>query len=414
MSSTFAPTTHLPETKTICACRKEARTACAGDATYEHGNKKYCVMHYPSNDKANTFWNELKKKMDAEDYNFRGVHFPEGISFSGYKKTNEERFCFNKDANFDFATFSGEADFSNVMFNGEASFTFATFNNLAAFGFVIFGGAVNFNFAVFNEIVLFRATRFKKQVNFRVAQFKDSVRFWREQMDDEMFAEDASLTFDSLRIDKPERLSFRSVKLCPHWFINTDPRKFEFIEVDWDKFTFEQEREASKSDRLLSTAYRQLAMNAEENNLYIEATKFRYNSMNLRRLEKSNGRAFWTLDFWYWSLSGYGERVGRATVALLLILFLSCVPYWFTGFASSKDTTQNKIGAPIQVMLAPEQNKAKQFLATLVYSLETASLQKPEPRPVTTIARLFVGLETILAPLQAALLALAIRRKYMR
>jgi hypothetical protein len=42
------------------------------------------------------------------------------------------------------------------------------------------------------------------------------------------------------------------------------------------------------------------------------------------------------------------------------------------------------------------------------------TLQKPEPRPATGAAQAVVMLETILGPVQAALLALAIRRKFMR
>ena len=50
----------------------------------------------------------------------------------------------------------------------------------------------------------------------------------------------------------------------------------------------------------------------------------------------------------------------------------------------------------------------------LTYSLGVMSLQKPEPKPATGTAQTLVTLETILGPLQAALLALAIRRKFMR
>ena len=42
------------------------------------------------------------------------------------------------------------------------------------------------------------------------------------------------------------------------------------------------------------------------------------------------------------------------------------------------------------------------------------TLQKPEPRPATGVAQALVMVETILGPVQAALLALAIRRKFMR
>lgn len=405
MSISPNPESISPEIEAICACPKEARAACAGDAIYELESKKYCVMHYPSKDKAKAFWNELERKIDAEDYNFRGVYFPEGISFSGYKKTNEERFYFTKDANFNSATFNGEADFSKVTFNGEASFTFATFSNLAAFGFVIFSGAVDFSFSVFNGFTLFRATQFKKQVCFLATQFKDYVKFWREQMDEEMFGGEATLTFDSLRIEKPERLSFHSVKLRPHWFINTDSRKFEFVHVNWGNIAKELKNElisaqrllkqenSSSADRLLSTAYRQLAVNAEDNNRYTQAAQLRYNSMDLQRKEKWCGLNIFSLDFWYWTLSGYGERILHATVALFVILATFAFLYTKVGFVPD-----NPLG----------------WRQAIIYSFGTALLQKLEPRPFTLSAQACVIAEMFLAPLQAALLALAIRRKYMR
>lgn len=65
-------------------------------------------------------------------------------------------------------------------------------------------------------------------------------------------------------------------------------------------------------------------------------------------------------------------------------------------------TTEDKTGKPLE------------FSRALTYSLGVMSLQKPEPKPLTGTAQTLVLLETILGPLQAALLALAIRRKFMR
>lgn len=50
----------------------------------------------------------------------------------------------------------------------------------------------------------------------------------------------------------------------------------------------------------------------------------------------------------------------------------------------------------------------------LLYSAGVMALQKPEPAPANKRAKFFVLLETIFGPVQAALLALAIRRKFMR
>jgi len=60
------------------------------------------------------------------------------------------------------------------------------------------------------------------------------------------------------------------------------------------------------------------------------------------------------------------------------------------------------IGAPLK------------FSRALTYSAGVMTLQKPEPQPATAEAQTVVLLETILGPVQAALLALAIRRKFMR
>ena len=54
------------------------------------------------------------------------------------------------------------------------------------------------------------------------------------------------------------------------------------------------------------------------------------------------------------------------------------------------------------------------FSRALAYSAGVMTLQKPEPRPATIAGQTLVLLETVLGPVQAALLALAIRRKFMR
>lgn len=492
MSSTSDPATNPPETKATCALNsqipdkywEEASEACAGDANCEHEGKRFCVMHYPVQNKTEAFRDALRKKIAAEDFNFCGVYFPEEVKFSSEFLTSTDfSFAifgsdadfssakFGQQATFMSATFIGSADFMGaefsdvadftaaafrsdayfgyafsfttgiraVAFNSNANFSYAEFSGKANFGSAKFIGNADFLDATFSGLTLFTATEFLKEINFRNAQFKDYVKF-----KDCKFGEGAALTFDSLRIEKPERLSFHSVKLRPHWFINTDPRKFEFIDVDWGNIAKELKSELANTKtttsphHLLSIAYRDLAMNAEERHRYDEAMNFRDASMETSFLssqkkwledwcKQRHGKwsfetsSWWwnitltnvvSLNWWYRTLSRYGESPTRAAIVLLLLLVLSCVPYWFTGFAPSKEDPRKN--APVRVALSPNQSKIEQAFATFVYSLETASLQKPEPRPVTTVARFFVGLETILAPLQAALLALAIRRRYLR
>jgi len=67
-----------------------------------------------------------------------------------------------------------------------------------------------------------------------------------------------------------------------------------------------------------------------------------------------------------------------------------------------------------EVIKQDERGTPLKFRRALIYSAGVMTLQKPEPKPATTTAQAVVLLETVLGPVQAALLALAIRRKFMR
>src|SRR5205085_5399990 len=123
--------------------------------------------------------------------------------------------------------------------------------------------------------------------------------------------------------------------------------------------------------RLLEIACRNLAVNAEENNRYEEASRFRYMAMEARRLEKWRGFAFWTLGWWYWLASGYGERVWLAFAWLIGIWLLSAMFYVGLGFPN------------------------RELSSALLYSAGVMTLKKPEPRPATNAAQSLVMLETI-------------------
>jgi hypothetical protein len=85
--------------------------------------------------------------------------------------------------------------------------------------------------------------------------------------------------------------------------------------------------------RLLAIACRNLAVNAEENHRYEEASRFRYMAMEARRRENWRGFVPWKLSWWYWLASGYGERVLKAFLVLLGIWFVAGLLYSRVGFA---------------------------------------------------------------------------------
>src|SRR6185369_3999934 len=163
--------------------------------------------------------------------------------------------------------------------------------------------------------------------------------------------------------------------------------------------------------RVLAITYRQLAINAEENHRYREASIFRYWSMDVRRREDISLRSLLSLDWWYWAASGYGERAGRAIIMLVILILLFGMAYLFVGFSRRDRTSEgNKTTTVVDITGAP----IRPMLSAFLYSAEVVTLQKPDPKPLTPWARILFTLETIFGPTQLALLALAIQRKFMR
>src|SRR5205807_9550714 len=245
---------------------------------------------------------------------------------------------------------------------------------------------------------------------------RNDVKF--EGNDETGFKSKSSLSLQNASIDKPERVSFWTLALQPHWFVNVDPRKFDFTNVDWDRLGIDEgianlkPQNISSPYRMLAITCRHLAVNAEENHRYEEASKFRYMAMEARRRENRRGLAFWRLSWWYWLASGYGERVLQAFLVLLGIWFVSGLLYTRVGFAR----WEPKLASESDAAIAPRDASGAplKLNRALTYSAGVMTLQKPEPRPATAAAQTVVLLETVLGPVQAAPLALAIRRKFMR
>jgi hypothetical protein len=384
---------------------------------------------------------------------FEGVTFSGEADFGSATFSGEADFgsaTFSDQAHFERATFSAKADFGSATFSGEADFGSATFNVEADFGSATFGAKGTFSSATFSANTNFADATFSGEADFHSATFsakayfagatfcgnaqfsfctlngktdlsfvtfRDYVRFTGKKTT-VMFSATSSLDLQFARIEKPEHLSFHSLSLWPHWFVNVDARQFEFINVKWHGSTAQEIKDLrsgypySAVHQLLAIAFRQLAVNAEDNHRYEEASRFRYMAMDVGRRERWRGFAFWRLDWWYWLASGYGERVLQAFLVLLGILLLGASVYNHVGFAR----WEPKLASETDVVTAKRDDMGTplKFSRALTYSAGVMTLQKPDPRPATTAAQTVVLLETVLGPVQAALLALAIRRKFMR
>jgi uncharacterized protein YjbI with pentapeptide repeats len=350
---------------------------------------------------------------------FSGASFGAVAHFSVVRFTgaNFINASFNA-ADFTEASFSDAALFGFTSFNDAADFSRASFSALAHFGSANFSAA-NFGEASFSADANFIHACFSAGTVFKSAKFKDNVCF-EGQSNRRAFGEQTQLTFQSATFEKPDRVSFHTLDLRPHWFVDVDTRKFVFTDVEFNYDLKDGLKRLKKAGvgaphRLLAIACRQLAVNAEENHRYRQASNFRYAAMDTGRLEWQQDRKikkFQFLHWLYWIASGYGERVRRAFWILVAMWLLFALSYTKVGFEHKTIKSGND-----QIPITAQEDtvgKPLPFKKVFTYSLGVMSLQKPEPKPVSIAAQTLVIFETILCPLQAALLALAIRRRFMR
>jgi Pentapeptide repeats (9 copies) len=456
--------TSEPESDFVCACEEWMRPACTGQPFFrEHQGKQYCVLHFPGKEKSADFERVLQRKLTNNDFVFRGVWFPDnrsfsdfsftgvvdfrGATFSGHTSFNTATFAatadfrsanFHSNVSFRSAVFSEEANFRSATFLAFTSFRFATFHAGANFSLVHFKNkAVSFSAASFGDVAIFRSatfcaaafrsSTFSAAADFDSAIFTGKADFSSTTFADRLgfagtenrcvFTEKSSLDLQLARIEKPDCVSFHTLSLRPNWFVKVDSRKFEFTNVSWNCSSIDEEvgelkgKRVSSPHSLLATACQCLAINAENNNRYEEASTFRYTAMEARRLESWRGFVPWRLSWWYWLGSGYGERIVRAFLVLLGIWLLAGLLYTRVGFARSDPRVTTEPNAV--VAKRDEMGASLNLSRALTYSAGVMTLQKPEPRPTTTAAQTLVLFETILGPVQTALLALAIRRKFM-
>jgi uncharacterized protein YjbI with pentapeptide repeats len=357
------------------------------------------------------------------DANFNSTIFEQDASFSYVvegdlkhrtefeAKADFSQARFRKRADFRGVTVKTEANFYDAKFSSITNFDEAEFKGIANFDAVTFEGGINFNSATFDGIcnvrgasfeyrVFFDDTSFKGDANFNLTSFKDSVRFKGK----DVFHPTSTPNFKEAKFHNPELVSFHSVSLRPYWFVDVNASEFDMVNVDWNwpHLSIEQEiqglvnrhKDVKSPYPLLGIACWNLAVNAEEKHRYEEASRFRYLAMEARRRSTSLRKSSPAMLHWlYWLLSGYGERILQAFGVLIGIWVLFACIY--------AATLNDKEGKPLR-------------WRALTYSASVIMLQKPEPVPTTPGLHGLVILETVLGPVQAALLALAIRRKFMR
>ena len=340
---------------------------------------------------------QFNARADFYNGNFYGP-----IAFTGASFSNDANFrevTFREDAVLS-AGFGGEAQFDSAVFLKGGDFSGSRFNGVAEFSLAEFKGVARFNRCMFASHADFSYSSFEKNVDLSCSRFQSSVRFlggflkWNRTI--RTFSLNSYVDLQEAEFEHPKEVTFQSVRLRPSWLIGTNPREFTFVNVEWHPSKLSEEiehfteRRIPYFHRLLEKTFWDISKNQEENSYYEQASRFRFWAFDVRRRSRLFGWKFWTLDWWYWAVSGYGERVGRAFVGLILIWIVFGFLYKLSGIGNFR------------------------FPQAMLYSFQVLLLQNPEPLPTTLSQRALFSLEKIAGPLQTALLALAIRRKFMR
>lgn len=304
---------------------------------WKHSDGKYyCLFHIPVQKKNTAKFKEIfqsrldsvkQKAAEIEElseegreeakrelsYDFRYVWFPSRVDLANYKFQAHINFSgatFSGESYFVEATFSTNADFIGTNFLSNSYFSSANFSKNADFSYSTFSGNVEFSSAIFEEDsqISFKASEFYGNVLFTEAKVKGYIHF---EMRPEISEKNYTLCFEGRRarldlqkviIEDAKRISFHLVRLQPHWFINTDARKYVFTDCWWkdNENVINAEREIQSlidlnvrnPHRVLGIACQQLAINAENNNHYQNASFFRSLAFEVEWSKKNKGFGF--------------------------------------------------------------------------------------------------------------------------
>jgi hypothetical protein len=353
----------------------------------------------------------LLKSLLQGGASFSRASFSGGTDFLGASFSGER-------TDFSLAHFSGEkTDFREADFRGNwTDFRGAQFTSSEE---TIFSGAqfsgerTDFRRVEFGSAeTYFRDAAFTGVVDFGEAIFREKVAF-SGTVGNPVFDSQAWVWFRRSRIEKPEVATFDSVVLHISWFLNTDVRKFSFTDVMWyglpggrpggpdDEIRALKERAVEWPHAQLAKICESLALLAEKNGDYEMAGEFYYWSMDVAR--KESRWRFGLLNNLYWALSGYGERILRAFGILVAICAVFAVLYMFAG------------PSKLQVLHTSGFSESIQHAGhAMVYSLGVLFRLSPDPKPDLGLFQLLVTIESIMGPVQIAVLLLAIRRKILR
>lgn len=420
----------------VCITEEEVKNFGLSSRLTEYNRGYYCLFHLPTNEKDTEKFDAIFKRryinyeLLAEELAIFGE---QALRIQNRKSQDFSYFWFPSKQEFNIKNYPSIVSFNGATFGSDVQFKDGFFSSHILFFNTLFKSDVSFINVTFEKesSLIFDKTGFEGKLEFIFSKFKGNLLFDGKN-DHRFFIKDKSfLSYRNNFVEDGKKNGFHNIRFEPSWFVNVDATDFRFTDCKWQyldgrKPDVHKELENLKNrgienpKAILRIACRQLAENAENNYRFEEAKMFRQMAFETEYLERKEiVKSWWGEKIFCWEFfsklpqklsslpwdfahrayrisSYYGESSIRATFVLLSILFISAILYMspLIQFEGGK----NGLG----------------IAEALSFSIRVMALQRPQPFPVNGFGQIVLALETILAPLQAALLALAIRRKFMR
>lgn len=352
----------------------------------EDGGNYFCLLHNPDKNKAEIFLKEFET-LKSNHSDFRAVVFPIAVEYNGNLPAN---------LNLTGATFQRLLKFKKATIHHlEMSEAYFEEDSELVFEESTCHGKINLDKAVFAGKLFLKGNKYE---------------FFTKTQN--------ALSLKDVRFEKPTNANFSSIRLRPHYFVGVDTTKLNFHDCVWSDSVIDEELKCCSHKELAQTA-NQIAINYEETRQFEESSFFRYRAMETKRIEKKGWRRIINLHWVYKWTSGYGEHWSWAVLVLVGVLFyfglFYATPLAKFDYGEKPQKKAESFAQKLCDLAIMRGNSAgMNGCDAAVHSLYVSALQRPEPKAADALTKLFVILQTILAPLQAALLALAIRRKFIR
>jgi uncharacterized protein YjbI with pentapeptide repeats len=406
---------------------------------------------------------------------YKGANFSRA-TFEG--RAIFERTHFGTGTSFDEATFSGESTFENASFAAPTTFRKATFQHKADFRSCQFENGVDFSDAVLESGSDFSLARLAKESSFSKVKFGETTEFSSTIIPGKISFAGATLEnrflfrpfclddadFTSLTLPKDGDVRFENADLSRTSFLDTNLELIRFRDVKWarpasqfatlfrgSRCLWDEFRPATETNRSLVATrdyekiaenYRQLVLNYESKRDYDSAEDFHIGEMEMRRQKKGNRRTFrynatkserlrnrarlfkeWINSYnLYRILSNYGTSYWQALLVLAGLILIFSAAFLFAGFQPSKDNPDASSHLVDYNLFRDSNHKAasigeigRDYREGVLFTLSIITFQKERfYEPVGWQSRLCLYLAVLFLTAQAALVLLALRRRFKR